>query len=252
MGEGGHLRTFCGLLADSVRTGGLPLRDVTPSCGCRLGQQNEAGEPGGMAPSPNRLTAAGTQTTGKHVRDVASSRPWILGGRHQPDYALTSGTFADTARPAGVWPLGPGWPVGCSVTGGPPLGGRPAGQAGDPADVGPRGPGGECDAHRLVQRAGGGGLPGGGLFYLLEGLPSGDVPAPFLPHPVLVGGLQVGPRAGGGQPPRRRIGQLRWYAGPGGAAPAAGAAGDAGSGSRTSSTSPGPRATRCPTSRPNC
>src|SRR4051812_11532509 len=80
MGEGGHLRTFCGLLADSVRTGGSPLRDMTPSCGCRLGQQNEAGEPGGMAPSPNRLTAAGTQTTGKHVRDVASSRPWILGG----------------------------------------------------------------------------------------------------------------------------------------------------------------------------
>src|SRR4051794_16131296 len=61
-----------------------------------------------MAPSPNRLTAAGTQTTGKHVRDVASSRPLILGGRHQPDYALTPGTFADTARPAGVWPLGPG------------------------------------------------------------------------------------------------------------------------------------------------
>src|SRR3954464_12540210 len=99
MGEGGHLRTFCGLLADSVRTGGSPLRDMTPSCGYRLGQQNEAGEPGGMAPSPNRLTAAGTQTTGKRVRDVASSRPLILGGRHQPDYALPSGTFADTARP---------------------------------------------------------------------------------------------------------------------------------------------------------
>src|SRR4051794_3415468 len=135
MGEGGHLRTFCGLLADSVRTGGSPLRDMTPSCGCRLGQQNEAGEPGGMAPSPKRLAAAGTQTTGNTCVMWPAAVSLDPGGRHQPDYALTSGTFADTARPAGVWPFGPGWPVGCSVGGGPPLGGRPAGQAGGPADV---------------------------------------------------------------------------------------------------------------------
>src|SRR3954451_12506718 len=92
------LRTSCGLCADwriassrhdpVVR---VPSRAAEPSR-----------EPGGMAPSPNRLTAAGTQATGKHVRDVASSRPLILGGRHQPDYALTSGTFADTGRPGGL------------------------------------------------------------------------------------------------------------------------------------------------------
>src|SRR4051794_4449030 len=191
-----------------------------------------------MAPSPNRLTAAGTQTAGKHVRDVASSRPWILGGRHQPDYALTSGTFADTARPAGVWPLGPGWagrllshgrttarwptcrsdrwPGRCRPTRprrrvrrAPPRPARgrrrPAGRRPAPcAAPGARGGGG--GPPRLAQRAGGGGLPGGALLHILDGFPSGDVPAPFLPHPVLVGGLQIGPRAGGGQPPRRRVG----------------------------------------------